>query len=118
MLNLVVVEGFLVRDVEVHETPYGKKAATFVISCMRDGYGKGVDFVKCKAFGGYAEALAKYKKKGDRIAVVGSLRYEKYDDYMRREIRELIVRVDKLQFQARDEKRTKKDKEIQDEFDD
>lgn len=52
----------------------------FVLAIPRDGKKEEADFVPCIAFGKNAEFLVQYFQKGSRIALLGKMRVEEYDD--------------------------------------
>ena len=83
MINLVILEGRLTKDVELQKTGTGKSLARFTIA-TDDGKGKdGVkisNFPNCEAWGQPAEFLAQYGKKGDIVSVQGRIRTGSYDD--------------------------------------
>ena len=66
MLNVVAVQGRLVKDPRIYET---LGAFTIAVNLFK---GKTL-FIDCVVFGGNIDYLAKYGKKGKRILVSGSL---------------------------------------------
>lgn len=52
---------------------------TLAIPRCRSGEQKIADFVRCKAFGKSADFAAKYLRKGQRVAVRGSLEVSRYE---------------------------------------
>ena len=75
-MNLVVLMGRLVRDVEVK---YSQGSDNLAIASLtlavdrkfkKDGEAT-ADFINCKCFGKQAESLEKYCQKGTKIAVTG-----------------------------------------------
>ena len=52
---------------------------TLAIPCCRTGEQQATDFIRCKAFGKGADFAAKYLRKGQRVAVRGSLQVSKYE---------------------------------------
>ena len=84
-MNTVQLIGRLAADVEFRHTPNGTPVANFSLAVQQTFKNKttgeyGVDFVECQAWRGTAEFLAKNFEKGTRIAVVGSLRQERWTD--------------------------------------
>ena len=124
MLNICIVEGFLVADPIVNHYDKGKSVATFIIASHHDGYGKGVEYIKCTAAGPVAEAMEKFKSTGDRVIVVGALANRKWENYKKEDVYETVLKAWKVNFQERltsEEKKilkeAKKEKENDDEFD-
>ena len=52
---------------------------TLAIPRGRTGEQQATDFIRCKAFGKGADFAAKYLRKGQRVAVRGSLQVSKYE---------------------------------------
>lgn len=83
MINLVILEGRLTKDVELQKTGTGRSLARFTIATDE---GKGKDgakisnFPNCEAWGQPAEFLAQYGHKGDLVSVQGRVRTGSYDD--------------------------------------
>lgn len=83
-MNKVYLIGNLTRDVELAQTPSGVAVARFSIAVSRqyqDGNGeRQTDFFNCTAWRGLAETIAKYCKKGSKVAVFGSIQLRNYED--------------------------------------
>lgn len=79
-MNKVFLTGNLTRDPEYSETPSGTPVCRFSIAVNR-GYGddRTADFYNVTAWRGLAESVAKYTKKGSKIAVVGDIILRKYE---------------------------------------
>ena len=83
MINIVILEGRLTKDVELQKTGTGRSLARFTIATDE---GKGKDGIKisnfpnCEAWGQPAEFLAQYAHKGDLVSVQGRVRTGSYDD--------------------------------------
>lgn len=89
-MNKIFLIGNLTRDPEITETQSGVKVCRFSIAVNRnyasnDGERK-TDFFNCVAWRGLGENVAKYVKKGDKVAVSGSVELKNYEDN-----RELII---------------------------
>ena len=85
MLNKIVLQGRLVTDPELKNTPSGVAVATFRIAVDRDCKDKETgeketDFVTVVAWRSTAEFLAKYIGKGRMVLVEGRLRMRNYTD--------------------------------------
>lgn len=83
-MNKVYLIGNLTRDVELAQTPSGVAVARFSIAVSRqyqDSNGeRQTDFFNCTAWRGLAETIAKYCKKGSKVAVFGSIQLRNYED--------------------------------------
>ena len=89
--------GNLTKDPELTTTPNGVSVSRFTIAVSRrytnaDGE-RETDFINCIVWRNQAENLAKYCKKGDKLAVVGSLQIRTYEtnDGSKRTVSEIIV---------------------------
>ncbi|AEE16003.1 single-stranded DNA-binding protein [Treponema brennaborense] len=84
--NSIVVEGNLVRDPVVKETPKGSRVCAMSIAVNRyykDSEGdkqKEVSFFDIETWGTLAEACGKYCDKGRGIRVVGRLKQNRWQD--------------------------------------
>ena len=84
MLNVAVLMGRLVADPELKHTPSDIAVTRFTIAVNRN-YGKTAeerktDFIDVVAWRGTAEFVCKYFKKGQLIAVDGSIQTGSYQD--------------------------------------
>ena len=84
MINKVFLIGNLTKDPEVFNTKDGKTVCKAAIAVQRDftnAYGqKDVDFFNTVIFGNKGDYVAKYIKKGNRIAIFGKLQNRSYED--------------------------------------
>ena len=84
MLNVVALMGRLVADPELRHTPNGIAICTFRIavdrSFVRAGEERKADFINIVAWRQSAEFVCKYFRKGNLIAVNGSLQTRNYED--------------------------------------
>lgn len=83
-MNHATLIGNLTRDPELTETSGGTKICRFSIAVQRtysnaDGE-KTTDFFNIVAWRGLAETAAKYLKKGNKVAVSGSIELRNYED--------------------------------------
>lgn len=82
MLNVIALQGRLVRDPELRQTTTGKQVATFTLACdrgRRDASGKTVaDFIPVIAWERAAEFAYKWFSKGMMVAVDGRLQSRTY----------------------------------------
>ena len=84
MLNHIVLQARLCKDVELRRLPSGKSVASVSVACDRDfskeGGERETDFVDIVAFGKTADHLASYYTKGKMIIVSGRLQIRSYTD--------------------------------------
>ena len=84
MLNVVAIMGRLVADPELRTTPAGQSVCSFRIACDRSyaqqGQQRQADFIDIVAWRQQADFVSKYFKKGNMIAVEGSLQTRQYQD--------------------------------------
>ena len=83
-MNRVFLIGNLTRDPELTETASGVAVCHFSIAVNRnyssqDGE-RQTDFFNCTAWRSTAETVARYTKKGKKVAVVGSVQLRNYED--------------------------------------
>lgn len=76
-MNTVILLGRLTKDPELKTTQGGKSVVSFSLAV--DGY-KETEFIDCVAWNALAENLAKYKKKGEQIALTGRITTRSYED--------------------------------------
>ena len=83
-MNKVILIGNLTRDPELSETPSGVAVCRFSIAVSRDYANsdgtRETDFFNITVWRGRAENCGKYLKKGNKVAVVGSLQNRSYED--------------------------------------
>ena len=84
MLNVVALTGRLVEDPELKTTTNGVSVCSFRIAVDRDyapqGQERETDFINVVAWRQTAEFIAKYFRKGQMIAVQGSIQTRNYED--------------------------------------
>ncbi len=83
-MNKVILIGNLTRDPELTETPSGVAVCRFSIAVSRDYANadgtRETDFFNITVWRGRAENCGKYLKKGNKVAIVGSLQNRSYED--------------------------------------
>lgn len=83
-MNKVILIGNLTRDPELSETPNGVAVCRFSIAVSRDYSSsdgtRETDFFNITVWRGRAEVCGKYLRKGNKVAVVGSLQNRSYED--------------------------------------
>ncbi len=83
-MNKVFLIGNLTRDPELRETPSGVAMCRFAIAVQRpyssqDGE-RQTDFFECTAWRGLGETISRFTKKGNKVAVSGSIQIRNYED--------------------------------------
>lgn len=83
-MNKIFLIGNLTRDPELTETANGIKICRFTIAVNRSYSGadgeRQADFFNCVAWRGLGETVAKFVKKGNKVAVNGSVEIKNYED--------------------------------------
>ena len=83
-MNKVILICNLTRDPELSETPTGVAVCRFAIAVSRDYANadgtRETDFFNITVWRGRAENCGKYLKKGNKVAVIGSLQNRSYED--------------------------------------
>ena len=83
-MNKVFLIGNLTRDPEIRETPSGVSMCRFSIAVQRPYSGQDgerqTDFFDCTAWRSLGETIARYTKKGKKVAVSGSIQIRNYED--------------------------------------
>ena len=83
-MNKVILVGNLTKDPELSETPSGVAVCKFSLAVSRDYTNaegnRDTDFFNITVWRGRAENCGKYLKKGNKVAIVGSLQTRSYED--------------------------------------
>ena len=83
-MNKVFLIGNLTRDPELTETTSGVSLCRFSIAVNRNYRGadgeRKTDFFNVVAWRGLGETVARYAKKGNKVAVSGSIELRNYED--------------------------------------
>ncbi|MCM1546493.1 MAG: single-stranded DNA-binding protein [Clostridiales bacterium] len=83
-MNKVFLIGNLTRDPELTETSGGVSICRFAIAVNRNYSGsdgeRKTDFFNVTAWRGLGETVARYAKKGNKVAVSGSVEIRNYED--------------------------------------
>lgn len=103
MLNNIVLQGRLCRDVELRKLPSGKSVASVSVACDRDFTNKETneketDFIDIVAFGGTADHLTKWFSKGSMAIVSGRLQIRNWTDKEGNKRRNAEVVADSVYF--------------------
>ncbi len=84
MLNNVVLMGRLTADPELRQTSTGIEVTSFSIAIdrgyARQGEERQTDFINCVAWRQTAKFITSYFRKGQMIAVTGSIQTRNYED--------------------------------------
>ena len=93
-MNKFICVGNLTRDPELRETPNGTPVCSFGIAVKRD-FGEDVtDFFNVTVWQNQAKNCKEYLKKGNKVAVVGSLQNRTFEDKdgNKRTVTEVVAR--------------------------
>jgi single-strand DNA-binding protein len=96
-MNKICLVGRLTKNIEIRYTTTNIAVANFTLAVNRTFKNKDgnyeADFINCIAFKNGAEYLSKYARKGDRVAVSGSVQVRNYDaqDGSKRYVTEVIT---------------------------
>lgn len=99
-LNCVVLQGNLVRDIEMNPAGTVGKFSIAVNESQKDQSGNWTDyasFIECRVFGKTASNLAKYLLKGKQVLVRGKLHQDRWEKDGQKQSR-MVVIVDDLYF--------------------
>ena len=102
-MNIVILNGRLVRDPELKFGQSGKAYSRFSIAVDRpfqssaDKNSQTVDFINCVAFGKTAEFIGEYFRKGRKILLNGRLQMSQYESEGKK-ITTYVVVVDSVEF--------------------
>ena len=78
MINLVALEGRLVRDLELKKTNSGKSVVNFTLAVNRRFQKDEADFIPCVVWDKQAEVMQQYLRKGSLIGIEGRLQQRTY----------------------------------------
>lgn len=100
-LNRVVLQGNLVRDVEVKYGASGTAYDSFCIAVngskkVGDEWKETSAFVECKAFGRSLESCAPHMKKGTSVIVDGKIEQDTWEGKDGQKKSKLVVSCDKI----------------------
>ena len=84
MLNSITLMGRLTKEPDFRTTQSGTNVVSFTLAVDRDyqsgGSEKQTDFIDCTAWRNTAEFVSKYFRKGQMMALRGSLQSRKWED--------------------------------------
>ena len=78
-MNKVILIGRLAKEPDLRYTPNGHAACNFTLAVSKFDKEKEADFIQCVCWNKVAENLAKYKVKGEQIAIEGRLEVYSYE---------------------------------------
>lgn len=101
-MNKVELIGRLTKDVEIKTTQNQTQYTQFTLAVDRrfkDANGqRQADFIQCVAWKQTAVFIQKYFRKGNRLAVIGSIQTRSYDDKNGQKVYVTEVVVDEAEF--------------------
>ena len=98
MLNTVVIMGRLTADPELRTTTSGLSVTSFTVAVDRKGTEKKTDFIDCTAWRKTADFVSTYFKKGQMIAVEGSIQTDNFTDKDGNKRKSVQVTVENVSF--------------------
>lgn len=100
--NKVMLIGRLAKDIELQSTDSGKQYAQFEIAVGNgkdsEGNERPADFITCVIWDKGAETLSVYLHKGDRVAIEGRYKIDKYQNDKGENRYKHYVRVQNFEF--------------------
>lgn len=100
LLNNVILEGTVAKDVSYKDLGEGKKLCTFKVAHTRlfEGSIAETSYFDCEMYGIMAEQLHSKIKTGKGIRVVGRLKYKVFTDCEGREISSVVIVCEHIEF--------------------
>lgn len=100
MLNSAIIIGRLTADPELRTTQSGLSVTSFTVAVDRafSGEEKKTDFLNCVAWRSTADFVTRYFKKGQMIAVQGSIQTRNYEDKNGNKRTAVEILADKISF--------------------
>ncbi len=101
-INKVILVGRLTKEIELKSTTNGSQYIQFDIAVGngkdKEGNERGADFINCVAWNKAAENLSVYLHKGNRVAIEGRLKVDKYQNEKGENKYKTYVRVETYEF--------------------
>lgn len=101
-MNSISLIGRFTADPELKTTQSGTSVTSFTIavnrSYVKQGEERKADFIDCVAWRGTAEFITKYFRKGQQIAITGSLETRMFEDREGKKRKAYEVIVDNVYF--------------------
>ena len=102
MLNCAVIMGRLTKDPELRTTGNGISVSAFTVAVDRNyqkaGQERQTDFINVVAWRQTAEFVCRYFRKGQMIAVQGSIETRKYEDRNGNKREAVEIKADSISF--------------------
>lgn len=102
MLNVIIVQGRIVKKPEMRVTQSGTSVASFTLAVERDyaaqGRDRETDFIDVNAWGQKAEFAEKYLDKGSMVIVSGRLQIRTWEDKDGKKRRNAEIVADHIYF--------------------
>ena len=91
-MNRAFLIGNLTKEPELRQTPNGVSVCSLSIAVKRD-FGEETDFFNVTVWRAQAENCEKYLKKGNKVAIVGSVQNRSFEDKdgIKRTVTEIIA---------------------------
>ncbi len=103
-INRVVLVGRLTRDPELRSLPSGVSVCGLRIacsSCRKDaegGYHERPNYFDVSVYGGPAESVSRYMRKGSRVAIDGRLEWREWETVEQQKRQAVSIVADTVQF--------------------
>lgn len=114
-MNLVILKGRMIKDVELKTTTTGKMVAKFCIAVQHSFKNEkgeyGADFINCVVWEKKAEIIGSFFKKGSNILVQGRLSVRNYEDENKQKRTATEIIVESFDFIDKSEKSDKQNNE-------
>ena len=99
MLNHLTLQGRMVADPEVKQTNSGTNVVNFRVAWSEKYKDKENKlFIECKAFGGQADFVGKYFKRGQETIVEGKLNTEEWETQDGQKRNKVVLMVSSVHF--------------------
>lgn len=107
-MNVIVLSGTLVKDVELRTTKNDLSVGSFTLAVRRDTKNKegnyDTDFINCVAYSKLAETINSHFKKGSRILLEGKIQTGSYEGQDGKKVYTTNVIVNNINFVDKVEK--------------
>jgi single-strand DNA-binding protein len=103
-INRVVLVGRLTRDPELRSLPSGVSVCGLRIACSSSrkdaegGYHERPNYFDVSVYGGSAESVSRYMRKGSRVAIDGRLEWREWETAEQQKRQAVSIVADTVQF--------------------